>query len=43
MNFSHILKFEILGRDKTTPLNRNLVRRFSGTKKKRKQETVRTK
>jgi hypothetical protein len=31
-----------LGHDKTTPLNRNLILRFSGTEKKRKQGTVRT-
>jgi hypothetical protein len=35
VNFSHIPKLEILGCDKTTPLNRNLILRFSGTKKKR--------
>jgi hypothetical protein len=42
VNFSHIPKFEILGRDRTTPLNRNLVPRFSGTEKKRMQEMVKT-
>jgi hypothetical protein len=35
VNFSYIPKFGILGCDKTTPLNRNLVLRFSGTEKKR--------
>jgi hypothetical protein len=43
VNFSHISKFKILARDKTTPLNGNLVSRFSGTEKKRKQGMVRTK
>jgi hypothetical protein len=40
--FSHIPKFEILGCDKTTSLNRNLVPKFSETKKKRMQITVKT-
>jgi hypothetical protein len=40
--FGHIPKFEILRCDKTTPLNRHLVPRFSGTEKKRMQETVKT-
>jgi hypothetical protein len=36
------LKFKICGCDKTTLLNRNLVPRFLGTEKKKKQGTVRT-
>jgi hypothetical protein len=42
VNFSHIPKFEILGCDQTTPLNRNLTPRFSGIEKKRIQGTVKT-
>jgi hypothetical protein len=42
VNFSHISKFEFLGRDRTIALNRNLVPRFSGTEKKRMQETFKT-
>jgi hypothetical protein len=42
VNLSHIPKFEILGCDKTTPLNRNLVPRFSRTEKKRMQEKAKT-
>jgi hypothetical protein len=42
VNFSHIPKFKICGCDKTTLLNRNLVPRFLGTEKKKKQGTVRT-
>jgi hypothetical protein len=35
VNFSHIPKFEILGCDKTTPLNRNLALRFLGAEKEK--------